>query len=709
MEQIKLNSPFQRVLSIFFTALVSAAFAISFATIIYRGDLAVFLDKGIGLTLLATVVISLVGAVALSFKGSILGPQDVPAILLSSGAAGIIAQYTIPPEALFATVACLVAVTSVVTGILGLAIGKLRLAHVTRFFPYPVLAGFLATTGLLLFRGGLELTLGGDYTGQLSEFFSQQNMERWMITLIVAIFICVGTRKISGSFVLPVALLLSLAGLYVFYGVLGYDLATLGADGLLLGPFQKGGFYTTIEPAMVLQADWSIILASTPLILTVALSALIGTTLNASGLELELKRDLDMNKEAHGSGLANVLSGLVGGIPGYHVVGETILASRLGLHGALAGISAAVGCGLLFLFGGALLNMLPLAFFGAVIAFLGLDLLYSWLWVERKRLGRADYAIVLLIPLTAVTFGFLYAIALGLLLCSAIFIVQYSRLNIIRTQRDLAMCHSRVERPASERTVLEKARDSAKVLELSNFIFFGTSQALRTKVQDMLATDKDIRWLVLDFTKVTGLDVSAQHILERIQESCDLAGVELILSGIEQDQIGGAGLKLMPSLDACITKIEETILFEAAPADGSGAKTDLSRFLASAALKGLTTTVTFQSGDTVIEETSQSRDIYLLQKGRLNAVTAVSAGNNVLLATILPGAVVGEMAYYTESKRSAGIIAEVASELVCLSQAQIDALENSDPKLAAQFHRLVARDLALRLKRSNGQLLALEG
>lgn len=704
-----MNSLFQRALSVFFTALVSAAFAISFATIIYRGDIAVFLDKGIGLTLLATVVISLVGAFALSFRGSILGPQDVPAILLSSGAAGIIAQYTIPPEALFATVACLVAVTSVVTGILGLAIGQLRLAHVTRFFPYPVLAGFLATTGLLLFRGGLELTLGGDYTGQLSEFFSQQNMQRWLITMIVAIFICVGTRVISGSFVLPVALLLSLTGLYVFYAVLGYDLAALGADGLLLGPFQQGGFYTVIEPGIVLQADWSIILASTPLILTVALSALVGTTLNASGLELELKRDLDMNKEAHGTGLANVLSGLVGGIPGYHVVGETLLANRLELHGVLAGISAAVGCALLFLFGGALLNMLPLAFFGAVIAYLGLDLLYSWLWVERKRLGRADYAIVLLIPLTAVTFGFLYSIALGFLLCSAIFIVQYSRLNIIRTERDLAMCRSRVERPASERIVLDKARNSAKVLQLSNFIFFGTSQALRTKVEDLLSKDAHIRWLVLDFTNVTGLDVSAQHILERIQDSCDQAGVELILSGIDRHKLGTAELDLMPSLDACITKIEDIILDEDTPADGSVAKSDLSRFLASAALEGLTTTMTFQPGDTVIEEASQARDIYLLQKGRLNAVAAGSTGKKVLLATILPGAVVGEMAYYTQSKRSAAITAEDVCELICLSQSQIDALESSDPKLAAQFHRLVARDLALRLNRSNGQLLALEG
>lgn len=59
-------------------------------------------------------------------------------------------------------------------------------------------------------------------------------------------------------------------------------------------------------------------------------------TLNASGLELELKRDLDLNTQAQGSGLANIVTGLVGGIPGYHGVGETLLANRLGLNSALA-------------------------------------------------------------------------------------------------------------------------------------------------------------------------------------------------------------------------------------------------------------------------------------------------------------------------------------------------------------------------------------
>ena len=710
-----MKSTLQLLLSVFFTALVAAAFAISFAAILYRGELAAFLDQGIAFTLLGAFVIALTGAVTLSFRGSILGPQDVPAILIASGAAGIATQQTLSPDALFATVASLVAVTSVTTGLLAVVLGRFRLAHMTRFFPYPVLAGFLATTGLLLLRGGLELTLGDAGADGLSAFLNPESFVRWGPALAMALFICIATRVLSGTFVMPCSLIAVLLGLYALYAVLGFDMAELRSDALLLGPFQSGGFVQSVDPLLLLRADWPTVLSSAPLILTTAVSALIGMTLNASGLELELKRDLDLNTEARGAGLANILSGLVGGIPGYHVVGETLLAHRLGLQGALAGLSAAGGCALLFLFGGGVLNLLPIAFFASVIAYLGLDLLYSWVWLERNRLKRIDYLIVLAIPLCAVIFGFLPAIALGLLLCSAIFNVEYSRLNIVRTESDLSTRRSRVERPASDLLVLERAKGCAKILELSTFIFFGSSHALRSKVQALLSEEPKLRWLVLDFKNVPGFDVSTQQVLQRIQDDCDAANVALVLSGLTQ--LHKTALHQMDpeaqvgqTLDACLSEIEDIVISEDArdTALGDRFASDLAAFLQGAQVKAMTKTTIYQQGDVVIAEASQSRDIYVLLSGRLQAIAGEDASNRVVLATFLPGVVVGEMAYYTGAKRSAAIVATETSELVHMDSAQLDALEQSDPKLAAQFHRLIARNLALRLGRSNRQLLALD-
>jgi len=319
----------------------------------------------------------------------------------------------------------------------------------------------------------------------------------------------------------------------------------------------------------------------------------------------------------------------------------------------------------------------------------------------------------LAIPFTAVTIGFLTAIAVGLLLSSAIIIVEYSRLEIVRIESDVSTKRSRVERPAPELQTLADARGKAKILELSTFIFFGTSQALREKVQQLLAEETDLRWLVLDFKSVSGLDISAQYILKRIQSDCDVAPVSLILSGLTPRRLtamqeDGSVFEHTPILAQAIARAEDFVLQDASQIGShTRSEMDLITFLEGSAFQSLVEKITYEKGDIIITDGSQSRDIFILMEGHLSVTAAYGTENEFLLAIILPGATVGEMAFYTHRKRSATILADKRSELILLDGEKLDALENSNAKLAAEFHRWIARNLALRLNLSNGQLLAL--
>ncbi|MEM7472298.1 MAG: SulP family inorganic anion transporter [Pseudomonadota bacterium] len=694
----------QLALGAFFTALVSAAFAISYAAIIYTGPLAEFLERGIGLALLGAVVISLVGAFSLSYRGSILGPQDLPAILIASGAAAVAAQSSMPPDVLFATVASLVALTALVTGGLGLAIGQLRLAYIARFIPYPVLAGFLATTGLFLFLGGIDVGLGPAQAVTWGDYFTPDLMARWGPVVGAAIAMTVATRMLAGYLVLPLTLIAALLALYAFYALIGIGPDALMVRGFLLGPFREGGFAGSLDPRLPMAADWAVIAGQAPLILTTALSALIGTALNASGLELALKRDFDFNRELKANGLANLISGLFGGIPGYHVVGKTLLANRLGLTNALAGISAAAGCALVLVLGAGALGSLPVGFFAAVIAFLGVDLLYSWLWAERKRLGWRDYAIVLFIPLIAVSYGFLTAIAIGLLLACVLFIMEYRRLKIFRFESDLSTRRSLVERPDTELAVLAERGNVAKVIELSSYLFFGSSGVLRRRVGEVLAQADGIEWLILDFKNVPGIDVSTRHILRRIEDDCANAEVHLIFTGLPNDTLGareseGASSVSFATLADGIQHIEENLLTGHVPRKAStGAQ--VRALFAAEGLGSFTQHVTLEKGAHVLEEAAASSDIYVLLSGLLRVVT----GSDQVIAYIRPGAFVGEMAYYSGRERSAAIIADDASKLLRIDSTKLSQLEHEHPQIAAQFHRLVAKDMARRLTRTTNLL-----
>ena len=467
-----------------FLALVSAVFAISFAAIIYKGDLAPFLNRGIGLTLLGGIVIAATGAFTLSYRGTILAPQDVPAILLAGAAATLISSHELSGETLFATVACLALLSTLATGIAAFLVGHHKLAYVARYFPYPVLAGFLAATGLLLCMGGVSVALGATaQSGGWHAYLTPDATFKWAPALVAAALMVATTRLIRGTLVLPLALISTVLGYYLLLWLTGISFDQAQADGHLLGPFDSGGFLAEISPDIVLHADWRAIFSQAPIILTIVATCLIGTTLNASGLELEFRTDFDISKEVKGTGIANMLSACVGALPGYHIVAESILAKRLGLVGRLAGISSAIGCAMILLFGAGLLSVLPVGLFATVLVFLGMDLLFTWIWVERRRLDLLDYAIVLLIPVIAVSFSFLTAVAVGLLVACAFFIISYAKLEFIRSRGDLSARRSYVERAEHELEILAETGDQVKVIELSGFLFFGSSNALREMIQ----------------------------------------------------------------------------------------------------------------------------------------------------------------------------------------------------------------------------------
>ena len=110
---------------------------------------------------------------------------------------------------------------------------------------------------------------------------------------------------------------------------------------------------------MLADVDWRAVLLAGPTIFSVAVLSMVGLLLNVSGLELSIGRDLEVNAELRSSGIANLLSGLIGGPSGYVGLGITILAERTGVHGRGAGIATAIAMILGLVAAGALIFQVP--------------------------------------------------------------------------------------------------------------------------------------------------------------------------------------------------------------------------------------------------------------------------------------------------------------------------------------------------------------
>lgn len=703
------KSVLRSIWAAFLTAALTVSFVISFTTIIYGGSLAPLLETGLGLSLLGAALMCGVGGFFYSFRGTICHPQDVTAIVLAVSASAMAEAWPADQgDSLMATIAMLIAVTTAFSGLVAWGFGMLRLGFLARFIPYPVIGGFLAATGYLLLTGAIGLGVGARVNiWTLAPLLQPATLVLWLPWVLIGGGIALAARWNRSELLLPLVLALALVGFYTILFATGMDLQAAEDAGLLLGPFDTGGFVQVITPSLIFDADPWAILRAAPTIMVVALLTILGTLLNATGLELALNRDLDLEKDLRATGIANIAGALGGGMTGYQMIPGTLLGQRMGLGSVLPGLSAAAGCLLIFIYGATLLSALPAGLFVAVIAYLGLDLLITWLWVRRRQFSLTDYFLVLLILAVAATVGFFEALGIGILAAAAMFIVSFARVNVVRLRSTLASRRSLVERSDAEVHYLMQAGHQAAVFELSGFLFFGTANALVESVRAELSREGAPRYVVIDFARVHGLDASAAYSLGKLSRLCAKSGVGLIFSGLPRFQearyrefAGKADRALFAdTLDGALQSLEAEILTgRPASIPDAGAKLldDLLALSERPEFAGKFRRVTLDPGEVLLKQGAESREMFVLISGAMRAEVARSSGDPVIVARFLPGAPIGEIAFYGGTARIATVLAEESSVLVKIdAESLVRSGDDHDP--AAVVHHYLAVNLARRL------------
>lgn len=693
----------------FLTAVLTVSFVISFTTIIYGGSLAPLLETGLGLSLLGAALMCGVGGFFYSFRGTICHPQDVTAIVLAVSASAMAEAWPADQgDSLMATIAMLIAVTTAFSGLVAWGFGVLRLGFLARFIPYPVIGGFLAATGYLLLTGAIGLGLGGRVTiWNLALLLDPATLLLWLPWVLIGGGIALASRWNRSDLLLPLVLALALFGFYAILFASGMDLQQAEDASLLLGPFDTGGFVQVLTPSLVFDADPWAILRATPTILAVALLIILGTLLNATGLELALTRDLDLEKDLRATGIANIAGALGGGMPGYQMIPGTLLGQRMGLRSVLPGLSAAAGCLLIFIYGATLLSALPAGLFVAVISYLGLDLLITWLWVRRRQFSLTDYSVVLLILAVAATIGFFEALGIGILAAAAMFIISFARVNVVRLSSTLASRRSLVERSNAEVNYLMQVGHQAAVFELSGFLFFGTANALVERIHDELSRQGELRFVVIDFVRVHGLDASATYSLGKLSRLCNAASVRLIFSGLPRYQEAHyrefAGSKdralFTDTLDDALQSLEAELLStrpESAPDTASTLLNDLLALSERPQFADKFKRVTLNTGDVLLNQGAESREMFVLLSGAMRAEVARQTGDPLVVARFMPGAPIGEIAFYGSTARIATVLAEEPSVLVRIdAESLVRSGDDHDP--ATVVHHYLAVNLARRL------------
>jgi len=170
--------------------IINITVEISLAALIFSGPLVLFLSNGIGMMLVSVIVFMLLVGLTSSLRGIVAGPQDSPAAILALMAAAIASGLPTDtsPEAVFATIAAAIAITSFAAGLFFLLLGQLKSGNLVRFIPYPVVGGFLAGTGWLLAKGAFGVMTDLPVTfASLPRFFQPHTLGLWLPGLVLGI------------------------------------------------------------------------------------------------------------------------------------------------------------------------------------------------------------------------------------------------------------------------------------------------------------------------------------------------------------------------------------------------------------------------------------------------------------------------------------------------------------------------------------------
>ena len=124
------------------------------------------------------------------------------------------------------------------------------------------------------------------------------------------------------------------------------------------------------------------------------------------------------------------------------------------------------------------------------------------------------------------------------------FVIQNSQQRSIRTCYTGDTAVSTVRRPAAHRAYIHEVSKQTRIIQLQGFLFFGTishvEDTIRSLVNDPTFYAYPVRFVVVDFSLVAGVDLSAAEAFVRVQRLLAAKGVVLVFCGVSRAEVGKA-------------------------------------------------------------------------------------------------------------------------------------------------------------------------
>lgn len=430
-------------------------------------------------------------------------------------------------------------VLALLSGLMLMGMGLLRLGFLANFLSHPVISGFITASGIVIAASQIKHLLGVEASGHnlleiarsLIGNLPQTNAATVAIGSGALLFLVLARRRLQP--------LLRRAGLSArLADILGKTvpifvvlvttvlawLLELGDQGVKLVGQVPAGLPSLALPSL----DWGLWqqLAVSALLISVVgfvESVSVGQTLAA-----KRRQRIDPDQELIGLGAANVSAGLSGGMPVTGGFSRSVVNFDAGAETPAAGVFTAVGIALATLYLTPAIAYLPQATLAATIVVAVSTLIDLPALARTWRYSRPDFGAMLATILLTLVHSVEAGIVAGVALSIGLF--------LYRTSRPHSAVVGRVPGTEHFRNVLRHEVElcpKVTFLRVDESLYFANARFLEERVMDLVAGEPELQHLVLVCPAVNLIDASALESLEAINERLGNAGVTLHLSEVK--------------------------------------------------------------------------------------------------------------------------------------------------------------------------------
>lgn len=699
-----------------FTVTASAASIFAFLTINYSLSYAALLfanfpdpaqAAGLVSILASSVMLALVGTLCSSRPFLMIVTDGTLVATLASAVAAIGADmHGAPTTEVVATILAGVLIAGVCTGASLIALGRLHAGGLVRSLPIQVAAGFLAASGWFLLIGGIGISV--NHAATIGIFADTRALAHLAPAALAGAAFFGVSRRVKSPAALPLTMLLVIALHHAVMAASGQTIAEQQAAGWLVLPLHLGGLRPSLAFLVPGAVSWNELVRHADVVLALMLQSSTSALLSLNEIETATARELNVDRDLQANGLASILSGLVGGVPGTSSLSRTVMLLELGGSGWLPGMLGAIGALALPLLWPGLIGLIPRSLVGGLLIFIGAWLLDQWVLRTRHQMSRLEWGLVLVVLAVSAVFGLVVGVFAGLVLGCIGFVVTYARLSPIRLRYGGGLVRSNVKRPAFEEAILAAQPDAVLVMHLRGFLFFGRSaQVLRSVQEEMRRRRGALRCIVIDFGEVDGADGSAVEHMRRLRTAAMADGVALVLSRAPaalRSRLVDAGFGtrgktiITNSLDEALQWAEELVLAEGrSPEHGPAVHGEGGDDGLIGAVRDLCTVERLVRGEVLIRQGEPSHSLFFLADGRVRILVRDERGREHRVRSCGAGVMLGEISFLLDAPATATVEAEEDCTVLRLGKEAYEALKAARPSDAVWLQELLMQRLCDRI------------